>query len=197
MVATIIAAAVAAAAALLGSVGVHGQECTTDQRLTITEDGEQTIVWVKSAGKNNRGITVTGGNLTMEHGPRAYLVSDCSTSVTPATFKKLLWNDSKTLSYTVDLSQVGCACNAALYMVAMPYSDKDTCGDYYCDANFKGCHCPEMDIRAPSHACLPTRRTLQLTPWHRCSTCRGGEHARVGGHATQLHRPQAPLYGLR
>jgi hypothetical protein len=26
----------------------------------------------------------------------------------------------KTLSYTVDISQVGCACNAALYLVKMP-----------------------------------------------------------------------------
>ena len=142
-----------AVVALLGLVGAHAQDCTTDQRMTITEDGQQTVVWVKSAGPNNHGITVEGGNLTMQHGPRAYLVSDCSSSVTPATFKKLLWNDSRTLSYTVDLSKVGCACNAALYMVAMPFHDKGTCGDYYCDANFKGCHCPEMDIRTPNPLC--------------------------------------------
>ena len=123
--------------------------CTTDQALTITENGVPKTVWVKSAGKTNRGIDVSGGNLTVEHGPRAYLISECTESVTPSTFSRsaLLWNASKTLSYTVDLSKVGCACNAALYLVAMPYHDKDTCGDYYCDASFPHCHCPEMDIQ--------------------------------------------------
>lgn len=74
------------------------QGCTTDQKLTITEDGEQSTIFVKSAGTHNRGIAVTGGNLTMEHGPRAYLVSDCTGSVTPSTFKTLLWNETRTLS---------------------------------------------------------------------------------------------------
>jgi hypothetical protein len=31
----------------------------------------------------------------------------------------MIWNETTTLSYTVDLSAVGCACNAALYLVAM------------------------------------------------------------------------------
>ena len=88
--------------------------------------------------------------------------------VTPSTFSRsaLLWNASQTLSYTVDLSKVGCACNAALYLVAMPYHDKDTCGDYYCDASFPHCHCPEMDIQEAnnhgesSNSCQPPRHAV-------------------------------------
>ena len=118
--------------------------CTTDQKLTITEYGQKISVWVKSAGKSNNGITVSGGNLTMKHGPRAYLTSECTSRTTEQTFATMIWNETKTLSYTVDLSKVGCACNAALYMVAMPYHNKDSCGDYYCDANFPKCHCPEV-----------------------------------------------------
>ena len=45
--------------------------CTTDQELKITEYGKASSVWVKSSGKSNKGITVSGGNLTMQHGPRA------------------------------------------------------------------------------------------------------------------------------
>ena len=132
--------------------------CTTDQRLAITEDGQASTVWVKSAGKSNRGIDVSGANLTLEHGPRAYLISECSEDVTPSTFtRRMLWNATRTLSYTVDLSKVGCACNAALYLVAMPYHDKSACGDYYCDASFPHCHCPEMDIQeANTHAWAAT-----------------------------------------
>jgi hypothetical protein len=41
--------------------------------------------------------------------------------------------------------------------VPQPYHDKDTCGDYYCDANFPKCHCPEMDIQeANTHAWAAT-----------------------------------------
>ena len=51
---------------------------------------------------------------------------------------------------TMDLSQVGCACNAALYLVSMgaPSAAPTKCGDYYCDANdVCGVNCPEMDIQ--------------------------------------------------
>jgi hypothetical protein len=46
----------------------------------------------------------------------------------------------KTLSYTVDLSQVACGCNAALYTVTMPAYNKNGIpiptinGDYYCES---------------------------------------------------------------
>eukprot|EP00729_Bicosta_minor_P026683 gene26683-11267_t len=74
----------------------------------------------------------------------------------------LLGND---LSYTVDLSDVGCSCNAALYFVSMPGYNKsstsinpDPKSNYYCGANAgkpstntsaeggRGNYCPELDV---------------------------------------------------
>ena len=90
--------------------------CTTDQQLTITENGQTTTIWVKSAGKSNKGITVSGGNLTMEHGPRAYLVSGCTEAVTPSTFATMLWNETKTL--VSDASPEWRICRAAIPIAA-------------------------------------------------------------------------------
>jgi len=57
------------------------------------------------------------------------------------------------LEYDVDLSNAGCSCNAAVYLVYMPGRDVDgnpepsLSNDFYCDANLVGgTYCPEMDI---------------------------------------------------
>lgn len=55
------------------------------------------------------------------------------------------------LSFTVDVSQVGCSCIAALYLVAMPAVDADgkrVLGpESYCDAvGWNGYPCPELDL---------------------------------------------------
>ena len=44
----------------------------------------------------------------------------------------------KEFSYTVDLSGVGCHCNANGYFVGMPAPSAGDLGDFYCDANFVG-----------------------------------------------------------
>jgi len=72
----------------------------------------------------------------------------------------------KTLSFVVDLSKVGCACNLALYLINGPPRDETgqpavgTCSwsPYYCDSNgVCGEHCPEVDImEANSHAFAAT-----------------------------------------
>ena len=73
------------------------------------------------------------------------------------------------MEYDVDLSQVGCNCNAALYLIEMPAKNAngsfragESDGMYYCDANqIGGAFCPEFDImeanifayRAVNHHC--------------------------------------------
>jgi len=125
----------------------------------------------QSGGTKLGGVSVSGGTLKLAHGVRAYFGHSCVTSFTPDMYKNTLPSllDS-TIHYTVDLSNAGCACNAALYLVAMPaynsnnQPDPTKCGDYYCDANdVCGINCPEIDImEANSYA-------WQSTP-HKCNT---------------------------
>merc|ERR1712123_383386 len=52
---------------------------------------------------------------------------------------------NKVFSYSVDVSNVGCSCNAAAYFINMPGNNAGD-GDYYCDANFgNNIWCPEYD----------------------------------------------------
>jgi len=72
------------------------------------------------------------------------------------------------MEYDVDLSEVTCGCNAALYLIGMPGVTSDGSpnpskgGMHYCDAGkVDGNYCPEFDImeanvhayRAVEHVC--------------------------------------------
>lgn len=59
-----------------------------------------------------------------------------------------------TVSYTVDVSNVRCGCNAAVYAVPLSRSHKENCPYVYCDANkLCGVSCAEIDIQeANMHA---------------------------------------------
>ena len=53
------------------------------------------------------------------------------------------------MSWTVDMSQVGCNCASTVHLVPMHLnSQPGSCsGDYYCDANAVcGNHCAELDM---------------------------------------------------
>ena len=53
----------------------------------------------------------------------------------------------KTINITVDLNGAGCGCNAAFYLVSMPYHSPGGCHDYYCDANSVCSQtCAEIDL---------------------------------------------------
>lgn len=110
---------------------------------------------------NQRAGAVEGDGYVMPHMMgRTYFSSSCSDGpYEPQEYiaLKLL---GRTLRYTVDLSGVGCGCNAALYLTSLAQNtDQGKCGgDFYCDANeVCGVRCAEIDIQeANSKAWLTT-----------------------------------------
>mmetsp|Transcript_18375 Transcript_18375/g.35429 ORF Transcript_18375/g.35429 Transcript_18375/m.35429 type:complete len:480 (-) Transcript_18375:429-1868(-) len=113
---------------------------------------------------------VKGGALTLPHNSGYSIMTGCKQKWDPKEFFMFKVLD-RTLSYTVDLSKVGCGCNLALYMVQAPGLDiagNPSVGDceddspYYCDANkVCGQWCPEMDIMEANI------KAFQATP-HSC-----------------------------
>jgi len=150
-------------------------------QLNIQQNGASTPVYVsQSGGTQYGGVTVSGTSITLAHNVRAYLSNQCASSFAPDMFTWFFLL-GKTLSYTADLSQVGCACNAAFYLVGMPaYNsanqvDPTTCGDYYCDANkVCGLYCPEMDLMEANN------HVMQITP-HSCSQPNGNFYPSCDG----------------
>ena len=71
---------------------------------------------------------------------------------------------NKVFSYSIDVSNVGCHCNAAAYFINMPGNNAGA-GDYYCDANLgNNIWCPEYDTMEGNKYTIAT--TLH--------TCNGG-----------------------
>jgi hypothetical protein len=118
------------------------------------------------------GVTVNGGTLSQRLvstdgegnkiiGSRLYIVNADDKNYELFTFV------GKEFTYTVDMSEIPCGVNAALYTVEMPKAGKSPGGvEYgygYCDANCVdgGC-CPEFDIQeASSKATVYTSHTCE------------------------------------
>ena len=116
-------------------------------QITIKEDGQPKTLYIVGADW----YTPKGGDtMDIPHGGRSYLAT--SDSLGPDNFYGVnLLGGS--IAYDVDLSQSGCSCNAALYLISMPGKDENgnpepsEGKDYYCDANMVGGQwCPEFDI---------------------------------------------------
>lgn len=79
--------------------------------------------------------------MKIPHGARTYLATSNSLGDDNFYGINLLGGS---IEYDVDLSQSGCSCNAALYLIKMPGRDvsgKPSKGgdeDFYCDANMVG-----------------------------------------------------------
>lgn len=156
----------------------------------LTQDGASETVYVAQSG-SAWGSSGGGTSMSVSHNARAYVAQSCDGSFNPNTFKKV-YLLGKTISVTVDLSSVGCGCNAAFYLVSMPASQPTQCGDYYCDANYVcGVGCPEMDLFEANN------NALQVTA-HHCSGGPGNWWACDGGGCAQntyRHDPNAFGWG--
>lgn len=147
---------------------VFGIECSNDiaGTITIIEDGVPITAYIAQTGGDNKQLTISGTSLTIRHNNRAMLAAKCE-NFSP-TMYKMLYLMGKTLSFDVDMSQVSCGCNAAVYFNQMPARDQygqftpSTCNDYYCDANAVcGVLCPEHDF-------VEANRVAYAAASHRC-----------------------------
>jgi Glycosyl hydrolase family 7 len=129
---------------------------------------ESWFVAVAGGTTNGEGFNVSGGTLTIQYGYRAYLVESCDdpNNFTPAMYENKINFLGRTFSFTVDLSTVGCGCNAAFYLSELPGRQKNgnyvNSSDLYCDANdVGGAFCVEEDVMEANNA------AYAATP-HRC-----------------------------
>jgi len=121
-------------------------------------------------------ITMNGADgFTLHGGGRIYL----STKPVDSMDADMYWQTplmDMHFAYNVDLSNVGCHCNAAGYFIGMPGPNGGDGGDYYCDANFVGGQwCPEYDcLESNKYTIAGTLHTCTGSPgnWNECD--RGG-----------------------
>jgi len=107
-------------------------------------------VWVVTNTPNN--VEMVDNGFSLHGGGRVYFATESASDFSnPFMYWQtpLLGNH---IAYTVDVSQVGCHCNAAFYFVQLPGYDSSQNptpgpgGDWYCDANFVNNNwCPEYD----------------------------------------------------
>lgn len=153
-------------------------------------DGHGRSLRVVSQEWQRRFVVLNGSRLSLNGGGRVYLADNTTAGSANPHGYFMFQLLGKRLSYTLDLSAVGCSCNAAIYLVSMPGvnisgSLDPRGGDYYCGANAgkggRGNYCPEMDVleankfaaQSTPHICNGTNRGPGYYPmcdWHGCMT---------------------------
>ena len=102
------------------------------------------------------------------------------------------------IEFDLDLSESGCGCNAAFYLVSMPgydanqHEDPSSGQDFYCDANnVGGVWCPEMDImEANTYAWHTTPHTCDAPDGKHFSNCdRGGDSKEIFNQDSSAYGP--------
>jgi hypothetical protein len=123
----------------------------TAHRVSI--DGDRTGGFVSEFWGNVHGIVGDGDALVVTGNNRLYSISSIPSRSEPEwvdfRYKKLsLLN--RALVFDVDLSGVGCGCNAAVYLVAMPEQPTDT-DAAYCDIQGEAA---DLEGGPRRHTCL-------------------------------------------
>ena len=113
---------------------------------TITIGGANRQVYVVGRDWVKDFLTMNANGITLHGGGGFHFATQPNDGWDPNMFWQIPL-DNKHFSYKIDVSNVGCHCNAATYFVKMPSgSNPGESGDYYCDANFgNGIWCPEYD----------------------------------------------------
>merc|ERR1719369_1288425 len=110
--------------------------------ITVKDYGEVFLCGPDWAASN---IAVHDNGFTINGNARLYFCSSDTDDWSPDMYWQTNLLD-KHFTYTLDLSKVGCQCNAAAYFIDMPGNNAGS-GDYYCDGNMgNGIWCPEYDV---------------------------------------------------
>jgi len=132
--------------------------------------GEFSIDGIDNAHLMGGNMQVNWNRIELQHKSGASLTSSCQDGLWDPNGFIQLQLLGKTVAFQVDLSQVGCGCNLAVYLIEAPGRDRigrpseGDCGysPYYCDANkVCGQWCTEMDIMEANN------RVFAVTP-HKC-----------------------------
>ena len=146
--------------------------------VTILVGGERKTKYVLSTDWSKQFIRVNKSTITLHGGGRAYLGDSPDDAFTVDSFYQMPLL-GKRLLFDVDMSEVGCNCNGALYILAMPAYNSDQKpvpgkdGDYYCDADkVGGTYCQDMDVmEANKFAMASTAHTCDLVAPHYYPDC--------------------------
>merc|ERR1712117_414036 len=120
-------------------------------------------------------IQMHDNGFTMNGNSRLYFCSSPVDGWDPNAYWQTPLNN-KHFAYTLDLSNVGCHCNAAAYFINMPGNNPGDGGDYYCDANLgNNIWCPEYDtMEGNKHTIATTLHTCNGGNGYWDSCDRGG-----------------------
>eukprot|EP01084_Bolivina_argentea_P054232 99475_1 len=166
--------------ALLAICAIYGVYGELVGPVMIRENGVNVTRYVVSTDASY--ASTSGSSIMVKHDGQVQIAANGSATYSPYMFMEYKLS-GKTLSYTTDLSSVGCSCNSALYLVTMPgygsngQPNPGKGGDYYCDANdVNGEWCWEIDVQeANKYVTAATPHQCYQKPGGYISSCdRGG-----------------------
>lgn len=137
---------------LVATLAVASTLAANNGAITIMIDGQPQTKYVVSGDWAKEFVQVNGNSITLSGGGRVYLGNSNASTITPYSYYNMPLL-GKRFTFDVDMNDVGCNCNGALYFITMPgynSAQQPVPGkndEYYCDANaVGGVYCPEMDV---------------------------------------------------
>jgi len=129
------------------TVGVHGPHTVNASTYIKTAPvGDVPEGFAEESYDGYEGtISGSGTSLTVQGNVRTYWVKDVSQHSWSSIEYNTLHLAGKSLTFTADYSRVGCGCNAALYLVAMPQRGQGN-NSGYCDIQAGSNACLEIDL---------------------------------------------------
>ena len=166
---------------LIATLAVSFATGLNNGAITIMVDGQAQTKYVLSGDWSKEFTRVDGKGITLSGGGRVYLGDSPTNYTNPNSYYNMPLLGRR-LTFDVNMNEVGCNCNGALYFITMPgYNSAQQPvpgknNEYYCDANdVGGVWCPEMDVwEANKYAMASTAHTCDYHAPHYYSSCDKG-----------------------